>query len=278
METEEKYYRIGELSKLSNIPIRTLHYYDDIGLLKPAKVNELNNYRYYCHDQLLEINTIKYFKMVGFSLEQIKKLLMRNDLAYSQEMIAMKSQELEKEIYQLTALKEKLNRYLSKMTKTEANQTAPLDIHIREFPVMHVAYCRYVGPSNPEEFYLRFTKLTTLIERHDLQMAGTMMAIYHDDYQDYDYEGADIEVCVKVHANKEQEGVIRKLGGVLGAVAYHYGSYKTMNQTYGKMLKWLERNNMVFTGAAVENYIVDCITTGSEEEYITEIILPVKRI
>lgn len=273
-----KYYKIGEISKICNIPIRTLHHYDHINLLKPAKIDSTNNYRYYSHDQLLEINTIKYFKIAGFSLNQIKKLLERNDLKYSQHMIKGKSEEIEKKILKLTALKNKLNIYLEKMTNNSQNLTNSIDIYIKDIPVSYVAYSRYTGPCNQDEFYLRFTKLTNIVEKNSLQMTGTMMAVYYDDYRTFDYTQADIEVCVKVGADREYDNTVRKFGDFLGAVAYHYGSYSTMNYTYKKMLDWLGKNNLVFVGGAIENYIIDAITTSCEDEYITEIILPVKKI
>lgn len=277
-EAEVKYYKIGEISKICNMPIRTLHHYDDIDLLKPAKVDSINNYRYYSHNQLLEINTIKYFKAAGFSLNQIKKLLERNDLQYSQQMIKCKSEEIETNILKLTALKNKLNLYLQKMTSNGQNLTNSIDICVKDIPVSYVGYSRYTGPCNQDEFYLRFTKLTNIVEKNGLQMTGTMMAIYYDDYRNFDYSQADIEVCVKVGKDREYDNAVRKFGGFLGAVAYHYGSHSTMNQTYKKMLDWLGKKNLVFVGGAIENYIIDAITASCEDDYITEIILPVKKM
>ncbi|WP_432405515.1 MerR family transcriptional regulator [Wukongibacter sp. M2B1] len=277
-EAEDKYYKIGDISKLCNIPVRTLHHYDNIGLLKPAKVDSINNYRYYSHDQLLEINTIKYFKVAGFSLNQIKNLLERNDLEYSHQMIKCKNEEIERNILRLTSLKNKLNVYLEKMTSNGQNLINSIDICVKDIPISYIAYSRYTGLCNQDEFYLRFTKLTNVVEKNNLRMSGTMMAIYYDDYRDFDYSRADIEVCVKVDENREYDNAVRKFGGFLGAVAYHYGSYTTMNQTYKKMLDWLDKNELVFLGGAVENYIIDAITTSCEDDYITEIILPVKKI
>lgn len=193
-------------------------------------------------------------------------------------MIKYKSEEIEKNILQLTSLKNKLNLYLQKMTSDGENLINDIDIYVKEIPVSYVAYSRYIGCCDQDEFYLRFTKLTNVVEKNSFQIIGTMMAVYYDDYKEFDYSQADIEVCVKVDENKEYIDAVRKFGGFLGAVAYHYGSYKTMNQTYKKMLDWLGKNNLVFVGGAIENYIIDAITTSCEDEYITEIILPVEKI
>ena len=82
-----KLYQIGEISKLCNIPIKTLRYYDEIDLLKPSKIDEETNYRYYSVDQLVYILIIKQFKDAGFSLKEIKKFLDRDDLEESKRKI-----------------------------------------------------------------------------------------------------------------------------------------------------------------------------------------------
>ena len=271
-----KYYRIGEISKICNIPIRTLHHYDDVNLLKPAKVDSINNYRYYSHNQILDINTIKYFKMAGCSLSEIKKLIERDHLEYSKTIIRSKSVEIEAKIISLTSLKDKLNLYIEEMSEDSLGKSS--DIHIKEIPLSYVAYSRYTGPCNKNESYLRFTKLTNIVEKNNLQMIGTMMSIYHDDYGEFDYMKADIEVCVKIANSSEELQSVRKYGGFLGAVTYHYGSYSTMSNTYSRMMKWLNKNGLEFLGEAVENYIIDAITTSCEDEYITEIILPVQQM
>ncbi|WP_220091179.1 MerR family transcriptional regulator [Paenibacillus sp. MDMC362] len=58
-------FTIGEISKLFQIDIRTLRYYDDIDLFKPATVDHLTNYRYYSVDQFEQLNTILYLKALG---------------------------------------------------------------------------------------------------------------------------------------------------------------------------------------------------------------------
>ena len=55
----ETYFSVGEISKLTNVPIQTLRYYDKMGLLKPAYINEQNNYRYYSVNQFIKIDLLK---------------------------------------------------------------------------------------------------------------------------------------------------------------------------------------------------------------------------
>lgn len=71
-------YTVKKLATLSGVSIRTLRFYDEIGLLKPAYVGD-NNYRYYKKEQLLLLQQILFFRELGFELKQIKRIMSQND-------------------------------------------------------------------------------------------------------------------------------------------------------------------------------------------------------
>jgi len=75
--------RIGDFSKLSRVTVKTLRYYDQVGLLKPARVDHFTGYRYYTYEQLPRLNRILALKDLGFSLEEIGQFL-TNDLTPEQ--------------------------------------------------------------------------------------------------------------------------------------------------------------------------------------------------
>lgn len=66
---------ISETAKLAGISVRTLHYYDEIGLLNPDYVDEQNGYRYYCESSLTRLQAIMFYRELDFSLKQIKDIL-----------------------------------------------------------------------------------------------------------------------------------------------------------------------------------------------------------
>ena len=71
-------YTVKKLAQLSGVSIRTLHYYDEIGLLKPT-YHGANGYRYYEESELLRLQQILFFRELGFDLKQIEKVLNRGD-------------------------------------------------------------------------------------------------------------------------------------------------------------------------------------------------------
>lgn len=71
-------YTVKMLSQLSGVTIRTLHFYEELGLLKPSYYGS-NGYRYYEEKELLQLQQVLFFKELGFSLKQIQKVLRKGD-------------------------------------------------------------------------------------------------------------------------------------------------------------------------------------------------------
>lgn len=71
-------YTVKKLSELSGVTVRTLHFYEEEGLLKPAYYGA-NGYRYYDEKELFQLQQILFFKELGFTIKQIKKVIGRGD-------------------------------------------------------------------------------------------------------------------------------------------------------------------------------------------------------
>lgn len=90
---------VNEVSKLTGISVRTLHYYDEIGLLLPAELTE-SGYRLYDKGNLLKLEQILFLKEMGFELKQIKVILedphydMQKALRKQREILRLKSERL----------------------------------------------------------------------------------------------------------------------------------------------------------------------------------------
>ncbi len=71
-------YRVGEFASLTGVSVRTLHHYDQIGLLRPSAYSE-GGYRLYSEDELLRLQQILTLRYLGFQLASIGALLERPD-------------------------------------------------------------------------------------------------------------------------------------------------------------------------------------------------------
>ena len=71
-------FTVKQLSKLAGVTPRTLHHYDEIGLLKPSRVGD-NGYRYYGEDAVLRLQQILFYRELDIPLDDIKKIMGRRD-------------------------------------------------------------------------------------------------------------------------------------------------------------------------------------------------------
>ena len=67
--------QIKEFAAYTGVSVRTLHYYDEIGLLKPAFVDRITGYRYYDNTSLLRMQEILFYRELDFSLKRIGEIL-----------------------------------------------------------------------------------------------------------------------------------------------------------------------------------------------------------
>lgn len=116
----ETYFSVGEISKLTNVPIQTLRYYDKMGLLKPAYINEQNNYRYYSVNQFIKIDLLKQCKLIGLSLKEIEELLKNEISADSMlKLIDQQRKVLDDKIKELEAVKSYINFLGDRLKETK---------------------------------------------------------------------------------------------------------------------------------------------------------------
>jgi DNA-binding transcriptional MerR regulator len=71
-------FTVKQLSKMAGVTPRTLHHYDEIGLLKPSQIGD-NGYRYYGEEALLKLQQILFYRELDFPLDDIKKIMGRRD-------------------------------------------------------------------------------------------------------------------------------------------------------------------------------------------------------
>lgn len=104
----ENYLTIGEVSKITRLPISTLRYFDAQGILSPYYKDENTNYRYYKLFQVPILKMIVHLKKLGFNNDSIKSHLKNLNYSHTLELIEEMKEKTDKEIERLYGLKEKL--------------------------------------------------------------------------------------------------------------------------------------------------------------------------
>jgi DNA-binding transcriptional MerR regulator len=119
-------YRIGEFSNLSGVSAKTLRFYDEIGLLRPASVDSRTGYRHYRPQQLEELASILALKNLGVSLANVRDLLSRQGSGKNRrELLSELKRTIEESIQSATQSLECINAALEE-----------LDVSKRPIPVV----------------------------------------------------------------------------------------------------------------------------------------------
>jgi|GEM_PF-58316 len=115
--------KIGDFARLSQVPVKTLRYYDDLGLITPARVDKFTGYRYYSVDQLPRLNRLLALKDLGFSLDQIARVL-NEGVTHGQlrGMLMLKRAEVED---RLSEEQQRLDRIEARLREIEKEDTLP---------------------------------------------------------------------------------------------------------------------------------------------------------
>src|SRR5262245_44719516 len=114
--------RIGDFARLSQVSVKALRFYDEIGLLKPSFVDRTTGYRYYAPQLLARLNQILAFKELGFSLAEITSLF-ETDLSDQQmrKLLERKRTELSLRIAQEQAQLAQVDTWLQQLSAPAQN-------------------------------------------------------------------------------------------------------------------------------------------------------------
>ncbi|TQK63952.1 effector-binding domain-containing protein [Brevibacillus sp. AG162] len=253
-----------------------LRHYDKIGLLKPSYI-EQNGYRYYSDEEMFKISMIKQFRRYGFSLEEIKYLLCKNDVEYTLQALQHRIDILQQSTTEHHYLMMELERQIRTMSGKDNiyGSIRSFDIllgHRSEF----LALCQRKR-TNEEAIDQMINELYEVIaSSNDLVSTGTHMTIFHQSYSDYDPDDSDIEVCLPVNVEYNQGAYHTRIieGGLFMSTIF-IGSYDSIGNAYIALMKWAKQNHYSIIGPTVERYYKDGREIDNQSEYITEICIPI---
>ncbi|HCS40248.1 MAG TPA: MerR family transcriptional regulator [Anaerolineaceae bacterium] len=259
-------YQIGEFSKITNITIKTLRYYDEQGIFVPSFRGE-NGYRYYDEGDFKTAQLILLLRNLDFGIAEIKDVLANyddeDDLSY---FLAAKKSMIEQRVNIDKALIKKIEGFI------EPN----IIIHKPEYKIgivdiksQRVASIRFKGAYQDTSKYLG--KIFSELKGHAL---GVPFNCYYDNGY---CEIADIEVCVPTNKFVNRDGIeTRELPGGKGISTMHKGSYDFFNYAYKAVLDYAKNNHLKHELPTREIYHKGPgqLFMGNPNKYLTEIVVP----
>lgn len=268
-------FRIGEFSIINRVTVKTLRHYDEIGLLKPAHVDNMTNYRMYTTEQLPRIQKIIALKQIGLSLTDIGILLRDDsDIQTVIQRLIQKQKEMHALVEKESSQLQQLTAYITVLEKEKGME---YHITIKDLPEVIVASTRKVIKDYNELFSF-VPAMGEAMKKHGVTCAVPEYCfnIYHDG--EYKASDIDVEVCeAVVKAGPNSDGVTYKTipGVPMAACVYHKGPYETLGKTYGALIKWIDDNGYKINDLMRESYINGIWNNDNPEEWLTEIQAPV---
>lgn len=272
---EQAYYSIGEVSKICNISRKALRYYDEIGLVSPDKICE-NNYRYYSRQNMLLVPVIRYYKQMGFKLEEMRWLLSGGsyqalESSFEDKIAALHEQE--QEIHrQYISIKEWYDLI------QEAEQVLAGDI--REVAVKFVESQSYLFMEqafggNYLEALINIA-FTNFVEGLGNKSKGPILLHFPSLERHLQGDGQTIQIMQQTIFDCPPENRLL-FGGTMMLSCYHIGAYENLPETYQKMMDWAARHHYQCMGNCYERCVTDYWTTRNSQEFVTELLIPVQR-
>jgi len=272
-------FKIGDFSKICQVPVSALRYYADLGLLVPAHIDRFTGFRYYELDQLPRLNRILALKDMGLSLEEIGRLL--NDDVSADEMRGMFRLQQAKIQQQVDEELARLARVAARLREIEKEGKMPnQDVVLKTIEPVHVLSIREIIPA-PTYVGKLLNEGFGALARQGIQPAAAPQATYHD--EEFKLTEMDVEVSIPVAVSVTEDitladgraFVVRDLPPIASAACVvHVGSYDGLTTTYQALGKWIEANGYRIAGASREIYLKP---QGVDSDPIVEIQWPVEK-
>jgi DNA-binding transcriptional MerR regulator len=129
-------YGIGTVARLAQVSVRTLRHYDDLGLLKPGRVDPLTGYRYYTPDQVLRLHRILVLRDLGVPLSEVGQLI-DDDVTVEQLRGILRLRQAEARV-RLAAQTEQLTRVEIRLAQLEGGPMADYEVIVKRLEPMRI--------------------------------------------------------------------------------------------------------------------------------------------
>ncbi len=265
-------YKIGEFSTLTKTTVKTLRFYDEADLLKPEYVDPYTGYRYYTTQQLNELQRLLALRQAGLTIEDVKKI---NGGASQLGVLNSRLGDMEKE---LSEAEQRRARLVGLINRIKENQSMEYQAIIKELPEYTVYYKQGVIKD--------FSGITEFIlgSANECIAANPDIKCVEPDYcfvtyLDGEYKEKDINIeyaQAVTAAGKETDTIkFRRLKSGNAVCVYHKGSYSGLGKAYAFIFDWVEKNGYKAVEFPRERYIDGMWNKETEDEWLTEIQIPV---
>ncbi|QNM05918.1 MerR family transcriptional regulator [Qiania dongpingensis] len=268
-------FKIGEFSKLTQVSIRMLRYYDETGLLKPEQTNPYTGYRMYSADQIPLLNKILFLRDSGFNVTEISEALKHSSSDFILRQFERKQAEIKENILSEQAKLKKIE--LAQKNILSDKNEMHYQVSLKSVPSYHVLSLRKIIPDYYAESKL-WQEMSRFVTKHRISVSQDTFSIYHD--PDYREKDVDVELCALTEKTGDnREGfVYRETEPVpVMACSMVYGPFENIAGAYLSMADWLQKHSLYrMTGQSRQIVHRGPWNENNSRNYLTEIQIPLE--
>lgn len=267
---KNRLFTIGQFAAIHGVTKKTLMWYDEIGLLKPATIGE-NGYRYYTYQQSSILETILILRELNLSIKEIQSFLANRSASNMEQLLRQKMDELESHISYLQNMKTILtSRHQDMMTLLHIDLS---EISVIEKEETCLAVVPIMGEQATEadvEQIIAEAKKHQLRCLHDATY-GSMIAVenlYKGNFDDYSALYIELPYStLKAELHMQPAGKYLR--------AFCKGSWDNLPKRYEEILSFAKSKGMLLYGHSYETGINETVIDNFDD-YITQIEIPIK--
>lgn len=259
---------IGEFSHATRLTVKTLRYYQELGILIPAETDEITGYRYFDNNNYERARSIIMLKELGFTLKEISTILREcsteNDLSY---FIGKKLNEVEKKLKNLKDMKRELE---SLKTGTEGSDLEPYE-GIVEIDFRLPAYAGYEMQGAYDQIGKGYARLYKRFGRFAQGKPFAFYAFMEQHDEDARYEAV---IQLNERASRDIDGT-KSFPSTKAVKMLYKGPYGFQGPSYMKLFDYCRSRGYQPKAPIIEHFVKGpgMIFKGNPEAYLTECIV-----
>jgi DNA-binding transcriptional MerR regulator len=275
-------FRIGDFAQIARVSGRQLRHYDRLGLLQPSHTDSRSGYRYYKADQLPRLNRILALKALGFSLEQIGRMLSAElPTAELRGMLSVRRAQVE---HSLAEEQAKLRQIESRILQIdEQGALRDYDVSLKSAAARDFLAARQILPNMDEAVRMLQLAVRRGVAQIRARHRDQLVVVVHSDFDD---ESLDLEVGftlnqpinTRVELTDELTMSIRELEAMetMASIVRAGPNYQS-HLAYGALGVWMEANDYAIAGPCREVFLEMPFSAPGSDHVVMEIQFPVKK-
>ena len=271
-ENGEKLYSIGEVSKICNVSKKALRFYDEIGIISPYEVSSTNKYRYYSRKSLLDLTILKYYKQMGFKLEETRELLNSEEYRKMERGFLVKINELQDEQMavnvKLTSVTDWYDLLVEAQTVIENDVR---DVSVKFIEPKEYGFMDQDFISDYKEALINL-EWTDFLVSIDNEITGAVNITYPSWRDRINGTCKRMRIMQEMILPCKPEHLVQ-MGGEMMLSCYHIGPHDSIGETYEKMEQYALEHGYKLAEDSWERYVTDCWTTNNSDMFVTEVLI-----